>query len=127
MRALLIIAVALWGGGAFAELPGDSATGWHSWRIDNNVETFVYVRLEDGVPTQIRTHTGDCMRPPKSKIEDHGAVTANENFLWFKHFVEMADLSNNMRDAALFGVAQSDSDQAYDYLERLITGIKPKT
>ena len=55
-------------------------------------------------------------------MTDHGVVATSENFLWFKRFVEMTGLSKKIREAALFGVAQSDSDQAYDYLDRLITG-----
>ena len=57
MRALLIIVAVLWGGVALAELPGDGADGWHSWRVDNDIETIVYVRLKDGTPTQFRSQT----------------------------------------------------------------------
>jgi len=122
MRALLLIGAAFWSGVAVAELPGDTDTGWHSWQIDNDVETIVYVRLKSGTPDRIRTHDGDCVRPPKGEVIDHGIVAASENFLWFRQFVEMSGLNRRLREAALFGIAQSDSDQAYDYLDRLISG-----
>ncbi|MCH9695328.1 MAG: hypothetical protein K0U72_12530 [Gammaproteobacteria bacterium] len=126
MRTLLFAALLLCGGVAAADLPGNSASGWHRWQIDNKHETTVYVRLQDGRPTRIRTHDGDCIRPPKGEVTDHGLVAASESYLWFRQFVEMRELDKHMREAALFGIAQSDSDQAYDYLDSLISGGQPR-
>lgn len=122
MRALILIGALLWSGAAFAELPTADAHGWYSWVIDNDEQTVVNVRLEEGELTglRIQNHYYNCYPGRTPKAEDLGVVTAEENFRWFRARVEDTSAARNSRESALVGVVQSGTDEAFDYVEALI-------
>ena len=122
MRALILIGALLWSGAVFAELPSSNADGWYSWTIDNDEQTVVNVRLEEGELTglRIQNHYYNCYSGHTPKAQDLGVVTAEENFRWFRAHVEDPSADRNVRESALVGVVQSGSDEAFSYMERLI-------
>ena len=122
MRALLILGAALWGSVAFADLPSDEASGWYSWQIDNPSQSIVLVRVQDGKLRDLHLETLNCWNKPKKKATDLGLVTPAENFVWFKRIAEDSDLSMNTREVALFGVVESETDEAFEYVESLLFG-----
>lgn len=122
MRSLILIGALLWSGAAFGELPAADADGWYRWVIDNDEQTIVNVRLKDGELTgmRIRNHYINCMPGRELNATDLGVVTAEENFRWFKRYVEDTSADRDTRESALVGVVQSGTDEAFDYVEALI-------
>lgn len=124
MQALRITAIAaalLVCGTSAAELA--DTDGWHTWRIDGNDAEVVhfYVLVEDGKPVRIHNISRDCRRPAKAKAIDHGVVAATESYDWFRAVVENPALDEDLRGAALFGLVESDGDEAVAYIDRILS------
>jgi len=81
----------------------------------------IYVRLDDGVPQDIRVLSSNCPVSTESDVADHGLVSAGESLDWFRSIIEDKQLDMDVREDALFGLVQSESDAAFDYLDRLLT------
>lgn len=81
----------------------------------------VYVRMVKGIPTAIRVLSSNCPATAASSIEDHGLVSAAENVSWFKTVIEDRRLDKDVREAALFALLQSNSDEAYVYIDNLLS------
>ena len=81
----------------------------------------IYVRLDDGVPKDIRVLSSNCPVSTESEVADHGLVSAGESLDWFRSIIEDKQLDMDVREEALFGLVQSESDAAFDYLDRLLT------
>lgn len=122
MRFLILIGALLWSGAAFAELPSADAEGWFSWVIDNEEQTVVNVRVQEGELTglRIQNHYYNCFPGRTPKAKDLGIVSADENFRWFREFVEDSSADRDSRESALVGVVQSGTDEAFAYVEALI-------
>ncbi len=81
----------------------------------------VYVRLDDGEPKDIRVLSSNCPVSTESEVADHGLVTVGENIRWFRSIIEDKHVSDDVREEALFGLVQTESDAAFDYLDRLLS------
>lgn len=121
--AMLIATLSIFFGGdpAIAELPKGDSDGWHSWTIDSDNSETLYVRLKAGKPVEIRNVRFNCAPVPKGRtVTDHGIVSAEDNFVWFRGIFENRTFSKQIRESALHGLALSDSDQAFTYLDDVI-------
>ncbi len=81
----------------------------------------VYVYLLDGAPKDIRVLSSNCPVSTQSGLVDHGKMSAGDNLNWFRSVIEDKTLSGDAREEALFGLVQSGSDAAYDYLDKLLS------
>ena len=81
----------------------------------------IYVRLDNGEPIDIRVLSSNCPASTESEVRDHGLVSANESLDWFRNIIENQQLDMDIREEALFGLVQSESDAAYDYIDSLLT------
>jgi hypothetical protein len=81
----------------------------------------IYVRLDDGEPKDIRVLSSNCPASTESEVADHGLVSTSESLDWFRSIIEDRQLDMDIREEALFGLVQSESDAAFDYLDRLLT------
>ena len=81
----------------------------------------VYVRLDNGIPKDIRVLSSNCPVASESEVTDHGIVTTASNLNWFRSIIEDKSQSSDAREEALFGLVQSQSDAAFDYLDSLLS------
>ena len=81
----------------------------------------VYVRFDSGTPEDIRVLSSNCPVSTESEVTDHGLVSVDENLGWFRGIIESKHLDMDVREEALFGLIQSESDAAFAYLDRLLT------
>ena len=81
----------------------------------------IYVRIDNGAPKDIRVLSSNCPASTESEVADHGLVSAGESLAWFRSIIEDKQLDMDIREEALFGLVQSESDAAFDYLDRLLT------
>ena len=81
----------------------------------------VYVRFDNGEPKDIRVLSSNCPVSTESEVADHGLVSAGESLAWFQSIIENRQLDMDIREEALFGLVQSESDAAFDYLDSLLT------
>ncbi len=81
----------------------------------------IYVRLDDGKPKDIRVLSSNCSVSTESEVADHGMVSADESLDWFRSIIEDQRLDMDIREEALFGLVQSESTAAFDYLDRLLS------
>ena len=80
----------------------------------------IYVRVDDGAPRDIRVLSSNCPASTESEVADHGLVSAGESLDWFRSIIEDKQLDMDIREEALFGLVQSESDVAFNYLDRLL-------
>lgn len=120
MRSVLFLLIALLPINAIAALPAADASGWFQWTVDSGRSAFIVVRLKEGLPIEMRVSGMYCGPAPRGDVVDLGTISANDNFTWFKRIAELEDADNEIRGTALLGLAQSESDAAFDYLERII-------
>jgi hypothetical protein len=81
----------------------------------------IYVRLDAGKPKDIRVLSSNCPVSTESEVADHGLVSVDESLGWFRSIIEDQRLDMDVREEALFGLVQSESDAAFEYLDRLLT------
>ena len=111
----------------------------------------VYVRRTAGTVTKIRALTSDCPVTTSTPVNDMGVVSNGASVAWLlQHvdagarisesalaaisahagdeaftalttLVEDRDSSRNLREQALFWLAQSNTDEAFNYLDRLLS------
>lgn len=129
MRATRILMIALlavtlfWSEPSAAGLEETSADGWHSWHVDTaeGDQVQFYVLIENGKPEKIRSLNWNCRKPTKDKVNDHGTVPAAESYAWFRNVVEDTEVDKRVRDAALFGLVESGSDDAFEYIDQILS------
>ena len=83
----------------------------------------VYVRLDGGEPKDIRVLSSNCPVSTESEVADHGLVSARESLAWFQSIIENRRLNMDIREEALFGLVQSESEAAFDYIDSLLTQL----
>jgi hypothetical protein len=83
----------------------------------------IYVRLDDGMPKDIRVLSSNCPVSTESEVADHGMISAGESLTWFRSIIEDQRLDIDIREEALFGLVQSESDAAFDYIDSLLTRL----
>ena len=81
----------------------------------------VFARLVNSTPKDVRVLSSNCAVTASTEIIDHGLVSAAENIDWFQSVIEDKSLDDDLREEALFGLVLSESDAAYDYLDRLLS------
>jgi hypothetical protein len=111
----------------------------------------IYVRVRDGKPNRVRALNAECPVTTKSEVRDLGAVDPDASVRWLASRVgddkgldpellsaipmhageaaiaTLTDLLEDqgrpmsLREQALFWLVQSESDEAFDYLDRLLT------
>jgi len=84
-----------------------------------------YVLVEDGKPREIRVLSEACPVETGGQITDHGIVPAAENLAWFRRVIEDRTVSNDVREEALFALVLSESNLAFDYLDRILSANVP--
>jgi hypothetical protein len=80
----------------------------------------VYVNMKHGEPVDIRVLSSECPVSTATEITDHGLVSTDENLAWFRGVIENPRQDMDVREDALFGLVQSGSDSAFDYLDALL-------
>lgn len=80
-----------------------------------------YVLMKGGRPQEIRVLSSKCPVETKTAITHHGVVSARDNVAWFRRVIEDRTLDQDVREEALFGLVQSESRIAFDYLDRLLS------
>ncbi len=80
----------------------------------------IYARMENGVPVGIRVLSSECPVSAEGTITDHGLVSIAENIYWFRRVIENPRLDMDVREEALFGLVQSESDAVFDYFDDLL-------
>ncbi len=111
----------------------------------------VYVRMAAGTVTKIRALTSDCPVTTSTPVNDMGVVSNGASVAWLLQQVDAAarisesalaaisthagdeaftalttlvedrDSSRNLREQALFWLALSNTDEAFNYLDRLLS------
>ena len=111
----------------------------------------VYVQVQSGIAGNIRALSAGCPVQANGEIADLGAISTDASIDWLNQqikarpgrssellaavsmhadpaaftsltgFVEDRSMDQNLREEALFWLAQSDSNLAFDYLERLLS------
>ena len=119
--------------------------------IEGN-QTNIYVRMQDSKVTKIRALTANCPVTTKSPVNDIGNMSIADSVAWLNDqvhadgrvsedaiaaisahagdaaFVALTGLledrkrGRKTREQALFWLAQTNSDQAFEYLDALISG-----
>ena len=121
MMLITLLGLSTWFQTAGAQLPTQESDGWHSWTIDSDDSVTLYVRLKSGKPLEIRNASFNCAPVARGQtVVDHGLVSAAENIAWFRRVVENKSFNRDIRADALHGVALSDSDVAFEYLDKLL-------
>ena len=111
----------------------------------------IYVRMRDGRPDRVRALSAGCPVTTDTEIADLGAVDTEASVRWLAGritggtdrdagllaaiamhagdapldtltgLLEDRERPMKLREQALFWLAQSDSDEAFEYLDRLLT------
>ena len=80
----------------------------------------IYARMKNGVPVNIRVLSSECPVTAEGTITDHGLVSVAENIYWFRRVIENPRLDMDVREEALFGLVQSESDAVFEYFDALL-------
>lgn len=81
----------------------------------------IYAHVKNGKAIDIRALSSNCAVSSTSEIKDLGLVSAADNLTWFRVRIEDRSLDRQVREAALFALAMSESDAAYAYFDRLLS------
>lgn len=80
-----------------------------------------YALVKDGKPVKILALSAQCPVTTNAAIAHHGIVSTSDNLRWFRAVIEDPQVDQDLREEALFGLVQSESNAAYEYLDRLIS------
>jgi hypothetical protein len=80
----------------------------------------VYAHIQDGEPGKIRVLSSGCPVSADSKLTDHGTVGIEQNIAWFRTVIENPRLDIDVRQEALFALVQTETDAAFEYIDRLL-------
>ena len=119
---MLLIGTLAWNQPSSAEILPANANGWHTGQVDEVGPGVVqiYARMKNGVPVNIRVLSSECPVTAEGTITDHGLVSVAENIYWFRRVIENPRLDMDVREEALFGLAQSESDAVFEYFDALL-------
>ena len=82
----------------------------------------VYVRVAAGRPTDVWLLSSNCPVDTAESLTDHGLVSADDSMVWFRGLIEDRGVDKDVREEAMFALVLSESDAAFRYLDRLLTG-----
>lgn len=121
--ALALLGLALlWGAPASSAPSIGAADGWYKWQVDGATTT-LFLRQENGKPASILIFSPDCRWSSNGisgEVTDMGVLSLDDSVAMLLDIVSEKDLDMDVREEALFGLAQSDSDTAFAYLDQLL-------
>ena len=139
------------GAAEFAAPTDDGWHVWQVQGSEDSDQVSVYVRMKAGKVTKIRALTSDCPVTTSTPVNDMGVVSNGASVAWLLQqvdagarisesalaaisahagdeaftalttLVEDRDSSRNLREQALFWLAQSNTDEAFNYFDRLLS------
>ncbi len=127
MKRLLMISTVL----LFAWIPAlaqtgepESADGWFKWQIidGESAGMLLYVRKQQDQTVRVAVSGHNCGVPRRVQATDLGDISTDDAVSMLLEIVMNDDLDQDVREQAMFGLAQSGSDRAFDTLDRLIFG-----
>ena len=126
MRPARTVALALLGLALLWSTPsiGDS-DGWYKWQVDERAAT-LFILKKDDKPRRIRIFSADCQpwgnkaRGISGEVTDMGTMSLEESVIMLLDIAKSDDLGMEVREDALFWLAQSDSDDAYVYIDQIL-------
>jgi len=121
MRRLMLLAALLLTSAANAGALTIEDDGRYSWQIDSTDGQLITVRIENGILADLHMQNYHCWPKPRQEAVFLGTVSADENFAWFRSFVENPRLDERVREHALYGMVQSDTDAVYAYLDAMLS------
>lgn len=84
--------------------------------------TALYLRKVHGVPTRIRVFDSSCEVSASEAITDMGSLSQDDSVVMLLDIVNTRELSMDVREEALFWLAQSNTDSAFAYFDELLSG-----
>lgn len=126
MRPAKTIALAMLGLALLWSAPsvGDS-DGWYKWQVEERGAT-LYVFKKDDKPSRIRIFTADCrpwgnqMRGVSGEVTDMGTMSLDDSVAMLLDIAKSNELGLDVREDAMFWLAQSNSDEAYAYINQVL-------
>lgn len=126
MRPAKTVALALLGLALLWSAPslGDS-DGWYKWQVEGATAE-LYVLKKDDQPVRIRMFNPDCQswghkaQGISGEITDMGTLSLDDSVTMLLDIARSNDLDMDVREDALFWLAQSNSDAAYVYINQLL-------
>ena len=119
----LLAATLFWSELSSAGLEEVYVDGWHTWQVlteDGDAAQFL-VLVEGGKLSRIHSLNWNCRKPTREAVTDHGTVSPGESYAWFRAVVEDSGVDGHVRDAALFGLVESGTDEALEYIDRILS------
>ncbi|MDJ0710919.1 MAG: HEAT repeat domain-containing protein [Woeseiaceae bacterium] len=101
-----------------------AADGWYQWRIidGESAGMMVYVHKRQDRTVRISVSGHNCGIPRRAAAIDLGEITTDDAVSMLLAIVMNDEMSRDVREQALFGLAQSGSDRAFATLDALIFG-----
>ena len=101
-----------------------STDGWYKWQIidGDGAGMMLYVQKREDKTVRIAVSGHNCGIPRRVQATDLGEISTDDAVSMLLDVVMNDDLDQDVREQALFGLAQSGSDRAFDTLDRLIFG-----
>jgi len=139
------------GAAEFVAPTGDGWHVWQVQGSEDGDQISVYVRMKAGKVTKIRALTSDCPETTITPVNDLGVVSNDASVAWLLQqmdagarisesalaaisahagkeaftalttLVEDRESSRDLREQALFWLAQSNTDEAFSYFDRLLS------
>ena len=80
-----------------------------------------YMRKEGGVPVRIRVYDANCEVSSSAPITNMGSLSPDESVAMLLDIVNERKLGMDVREEALFWLAQSNTDSAFAYFDELLS------
>jgi hypothetical protein len=80
-----------------------------------------FTLIRNGKPAKILALSSNCPVTSSVRISDHGVIPAAQNTAWFRGVIENSKLDQGIREEALIGLVQSNSDTAFDYIDSFLS------
>ena len=133
------------------ELTGDGWHRWQVPSVEHPEDETIYVLIKSGKATEIEIRGHWCNGHSHKNAIDHGVLSVDESIDWLQQYLgTRSDLSSDalaaisrhagdrslkilidivesdahkdIREEAVFWMAMSESEEAFDYIDRLLTG-----
>jgi len=121
--------VMLWSTPASSAPSIGTADGWYKWQVEGAATT-LFLQQKQGKPARIRFFSPDCritwgdLNDISEEVVDMGALSMDDSVAMLLEIVGQKELGMAVREEALFGLAQSNSDAAFEYFDQLILDQK---
>jgi len=87
----------------------------------NSGSAILYIRKDEGQPTHIRVFDSSCEVSSSETITDMGSLSQDDSVAMLLDIVRERNIDMEVREEALFWLAQSNSDTAFAYFNRLLS------